>query len=167
MITCRICSREWDFDPTIENKLLFDTIGCPDCRSGNVTKWENEIETYRVYFRTGGTENFKWHKADGRKDSESAKADVAELTQMGYLALYMNYDLLESIGLPETWDARPIELTDNPCTEAQQRGAIQQILRTECHDFERIDFKELALVCIDQAEYNLGTQEKIEKILED
>ena len=56
-----------------------------------------------VYFRTGGTENFRWQYVNGRFTREQAIAQVEELQQQGYpahSALWRNMDV---IGLPETF----------------------------------------------------------------
>ena len=53
----------------------------------------------------------------------------------------------------------------NPCTEAQQRGAVGHILISECHDFDGEDFIELAIECIDQAGYSINVQSNIKKML--
>lgn len=61
--------------------------------------------TFTPYFRTGGTDNFKWHRAAACLTREAAIAAVASLRRAGHAALYQETALLDSIGLPETFDA--------------------------------------------------------------
>ncbi len=63
------------------------------------------MKLYSVYYRTGGTENFKWHTVGERYESAvAAYQKVEELERAGYRAHYLNTALLEAIGLPETFD---------------------------------------------------------------
>ena len=64
------------------------------------------MTTFAVIYRTGGTENFKWnHVGERYPDRESAIKSAEDLSRMGYPALVHDAKLLDSIGLPETFDA--------------------------------------------------------------
>lgn len=66
----------------------------------------NNKRTYTVYFRTGGTANFKWHRiAERYTTDEAAIAKKQELHAMGFPACYEYTDVLDRIGLPETFSA--------------------------------------------------------------
>ena len=55
-----------------------------------------------VVYRTGGTENFGWHRSLAMSREEAQKArDVSE--RMGYAAHVENYERSLAIGLPETY----------------------------------------------------------------
>ncbi len=59
---------------------------------------------YRVYYRTGGTVNFRWQfVADYFPNAEAAQAKAAELLRMGYPALWQRAYLIDRIGLPDTF----------------------------------------------------------------
>jgi hypothetical protein len=61
--------------------------------------------TYTVYYRTGGTDNFKWLKVNERyEDMEKAQGCVNHLRRAGYKAQYEVTSKLEAIGLPETFE---------------------------------------------------------------
>jgi hypothetical protein len=63
-------------------------------------------KTFTVYFRTGGTANFKWERQlELHATREAAQASVNELVRMGYPAHYADSQLLNSIGLPDTYEA--------------------------------------------------------------
>lgn len=64
------------------------------------------MKTFTVIYRTGGTENFKWNRVGERySDRASARESADGLERMGYPALVHDTKLLDSIGLPETFDA--------------------------------------------------------------
>ena len=64
------------------------------------------VKAFAVIYRTGGTENFKWNRVGERyPDRQSAIKSTEELSKMGYPALVHDAKLLDSIGLPETFDA--------------------------------------------------------------
>ena len=64
------------------------------------------MQTFTVIYRTGGTENFKWNRVGERyPDRASAKESAASLERMGYPSLVHDTKLLDSIGLPESFDA--------------------------------------------------------------
>lgn len=58
---------------------------------------------YCVVFRTGGTENFRWHRS--LPASHAAANTVYERTcHMGYRAYLVQYDMSLAIGLPDTFE---------------------------------------------------------------
>lgn len=63
----------------------------------------NACKTWTVIYRTGGTDNFQWHKALPVLSREEADTQKAVLTRQGYIALIHRTDLLEAIGLPDTF----------------------------------------------------------------
>lgn len=74
---------------------------------------EHKMKTFTVIYRTGGTENFKWNRVGERYTSKTAALDsAAELAKMGYPSLVHDAKLLDSIGLPETFDASDSTLPD-------------------------------------------------------
>lgn len=60
---------------------------------------------FAVIYRTGGTENYRWHRVldTFTRDEAATKAD--ELARMGYPALVHNAGRLTAIGLPDTFSA--------------------------------------------------------------
>lgn len=60
---------------------------------------------YAIYYRTGGTENFKWNRASNVQTVEQAIQSIQELNRMGYPARYAKAALVNAIGLPETYIA--------------------------------------------------------------
>lgn len=61
-------------------------------------------KTYTVIYRTGGTDNFKWHKVYERYiNRDDARAKQADLNAAGYPALVHDTQLLDSVGMPETF----------------------------------------------------------------
>lgn len=67
----------------------------------NVTK---RLATFAVIYRTGGTENFRWVRVLDIFDRDGAQAQKAELERAGYPALIHNARLLDSVGMPDTYD---------------------------------------------------------------
>lgn len=61
--------------------------------------------TYSVYYRTGGTENFKWQYVFGQYTREEAQAKKDELVKAGYPAHYGLTALVRAAGLPDTFSA--------------------------------------------------------------
>ena len=59
---------------------------------------------YSVYFRTGGTANFKWQFTFEEYTRSEAQQKVDELNRAGYPAHYEKTSLIRSIGLPETYE---------------------------------------------------------------
>jgi hypothetical protein len=60
---------------------------------------------FAVIYRTGGTLNFCWRRiTDNFTDHEAAGVKAADLHRMGYPALIFDAKLLDSVGLPETFD---------------------------------------------------------------
>jgi hypothetical protein len=60
--------------------------------------------TYTVGYRMGGTERFEWKRTVPFPTSEEANNAAAEIAQGGRLAYVYTTSLLDSIGLPETYD---------------------------------------------------------------
>lgn len=62
------------------------------------------MKTYSVYFRTGGTANFRWqYVLKTFSTREEAAAKVSELERGGYAAHYAYTDAIRAVGLPETY----------------------------------------------------------------
>ncbi len=60
------------------------------------------MKTYTVIYRTGGTQNFEWHRVfTVFSDKSQAQAKQQELAAMGYPALIHDTKMLESVGMPE------------------------------------------------------------------
>ena len=58
---------------------------------------------FSVYYRTGGTANFKWQFVHGEFSQLEAMEKCRNLSQQGYKALYGGSDLILTIGLPDTF----------------------------------------------------------------
>lgn len=56
-----------------------------------------------VVYRTGGTDNFAWHRTSAMTEKE-ANACRPEVERMGYKAMVVRYSTSLSIGLPETYE---------------------------------------------------------------
>lgn len=65
------------------------------------------MKTYTVIYRTGGTENFKWHKTVEYQSYQSAASSMQDIVKGGRIAMIFDTSLLSSIGLPETFDYNP------------------------------------------------------------
>ena len=63
-----------------------------------------------IVFRTGGTENFQWHRSLSLTEDD-AMITLIMVRRMGYCAYNVSYDLSINIGLPETFE---YSLSDNP-----------------------------------------------------
>lgn len=62
------------------------------------------MKTYSIIYRTGGTDNFKWHRVGERYTTPTlAYAKQSELEKMGYPSLVHDTEMIESIGLPDTY----------------------------------------------------------------
>lgn len=62
------------------------------------------MDTLTVIYRTGGTENFKWHKVFTLFPKPDAAIETAEqIRKMGYPTMIFETKKLESIGMPETY----------------------------------------------------------------
>jgi hypothetical protein len=61
-------------------------------------------DTFTVIYRTGGTVNFKWHKAFPVETATEAEALRQSTERMGYKALTHRTSELNKIGLPETYE---------------------------------------------------------------
>jgi hypothetical protein len=62
-------------------------------------------QQYAVIYRTGGTVNFKWNRVLGSFNREEAVSECESLERMGYPTLMHDVEMLDSIGMPETFDA--------------------------------------------------------------
>lgn len=60
---------------------------------------------FELAYRTGGTENAKWHRVLDTFTAEQAAAKQAEIERMGYKCLRYKAGTLDILGLPEGWDA--------------------------------------------------------------
>jgi hypothetical protein len=58
---------------------------------------------YCVVYRTGGTENYQWHRSVAMSEAE-ARQKREETERMGYRAMLVDYRLSMAIGLPEGYD---------------------------------------------------------------
>lgn len=66
---------------------------------------KRESKEYAVYFRTGGTLNFRWQLVmDSFPNVDAARAKADELRRMGYPAHYERASVIQAIGLPETFE---------------------------------------------------------------
>lgn len=61
-------------------------------------------EWFAVYYQTGGADNFQWKRSADVAGREDAQTAVAGLRKAGYPAHYDKRELVESIGLPETYE---------------------------------------------------------------
>lgn len=61
--------------------------------------------TFSVYYRKGGTVNFKWHMVLERYSTpEEAQVAVSEIGRTGYKALYAPTSQLLSLDLPYNYE---------------------------------------------------------------
>ena len=58
-----------------------------------------------VVYRTGGTDNFQWHRSLPYLTRKEADESKAESERMGYPCMVEDYHLSMSIGVPDTFDA--------------------------------------------------------------
>jgi hypothetical protein len=63
------------------------------------------MKTYTVIYRTGGTARCSWHKTQVQRNREDAYALQRDLEKAGYKALVHDTALLNSVGMPEGWEA--------------------------------------------------------------
>jgi hypothetical protein len=61
---------------------------------------------FAVIYRTGGTENYRWHRVLATFTRDEAATKAEDLARMGYPALVHNAARLDAIGLPDTFTAR-------------------------------------------------------------
>jgi hypothetical protein len=59
---------------------------------------------YCLVFRTGGTENFKWHRTNEHYTLDEAILKNQEVQKMGYKSYVVKYQESKNIGLPETYE---------------------------------------------------------------
>lgn len=62
-------------------------------------------EGFYVIYRTGGTENYSWHRSV-RMDRAHAEQVNRDMVRMGYRSLIERADRSDTVGLPETFEAR-------------------------------------------------------------
>lgn len=61
---------------------------------------------YAVIYRTGGRERFQWRRVlTSYASRDAAQEDADMIERMGYKTLIHDAHLLDSIGMPEGWDA--------------------------------------------------------------
>lgn len=71
----------------------------------NMDKNSSKLYTgYTVIFRIGGPLGFEWRKTLGSKPYDMALTEAREIERMGYKTLIHETHLLNSIGMPETWE---------------------------------------------------------------
>jgi len=62
-------------------------------------------KTYSVWFRTGGTENFKWQLVGERyANVDLARESAESLRKMGYPAHFARTSEIEAIGLSDSFE---------------------------------------------------------------
>lgn len=61
------------------------------------------MNTHCIVYRTGGTDNFIWHRSLAMSREDANKA-AHETQKMGYPALVVDYALSVSLGLPEGFE---------------------------------------------------------------
>ena len=61
--------------------------------------------TWRVVYRTGGTERCQWRRTIAYQSRQEADTAREETERMGYKALTVDYQRSLAIGLPEGWEA--------------------------------------------------------------
>ena len=61
-------------------------------------------QTWTVYYRTGGTDNFRWHRLSPGTLDEAVDA-WKDIRRGGRVAYYQRTELLDAIGMPETYSA--------------------------------------------------------------
>lgn len=59
---------------------------------------------YTVYYRTGGTQRFAWHRMLDNYTVEDAIRVKSELERAGYRVHYAKAALVDKLGLPDTWE---------------------------------------------------------------
>lgn len=65
-----------------------------------------------IVYRTGGTERFQWRRTIPLYTQEDVDGTLTFIQRMGYHAFVEDFTLSTAIGLPETYDARPLMLAD-------------------------------------------------------
>ncbi len=61
------------------------------------------MRTLCVVFRTGGPDNFKWHRSLAFYSPDECHDVAVSVMKMGYPAMVVDYQHSISIGLPETF----------------------------------------------------------------
>jgi hypothetical protein len=64
-------------------------------------------KTYCVVYRTGGRENFQWHRSCAFQTRLEAAAVQAACKTAGRKAVICDFNLSGAIGLPETYEYDP------------------------------------------------------------
>ena len=62
------------------------------------------MRTFTVIYRVGGTENFEWRKSTPYRSAIEANSEADKVGKMGYKSLVFDTDLINSLGLPETYE---------------------------------------------------------------
>jgi len=62
-----------------------------------------KVKFFYVIYRTGGTDNFKWHRTLPMKRDEAIKAQE-DTEKMGYKCFIAEKESSDKIGLPETYE---------------------------------------------------------------
>ena len=60
-------------------------------------------DNFCLVYRTGGTDNFKWHRSSAMSKKVAVEAKKNN-ERMGYKTLIVGYKHSVSIGLPETYE---------------------------------------------------------------
>lgn len=60
---------------------------------------------FEIAYRTGGTSNFKWQPVIGAFTRDECAAKRAEIERMGYKTVAHKAGWIETIGLPDGWEA--------------------------------------------------------------
>lgn len=77
--------------------------------------------TFTVIYRTGGTHNFKWHRTNETHHDYLAAVEFAkDIERQGYPTLIHKTDMLDAIGLPESYDIHQV-LDDTEIAYAVER----------------------------------------------
>lgn len=63
--------------------------------------------SFCVVYRTGGTENFQWHRTLPVGTRAAANKQAAEIRAAGRVAMVFNFGLSMIVGLPETFEPWP------------------------------------------------------------
>jgi hypothetical protein len=62
------------------------------------------MKTWILIYRTGGTENFKWHRTHEFYSFDEALEAKVLIEKRGYKTLIHDTGYLNEIGLPETYE---------------------------------------------------------------
>ena len=74
---------------------------------GRFKLWKADyMRTYCVVYRTGGTDNFKWHRSLAWTNEADARAACYSTVKAGFKAHVEHYERSIAIGLPDTYAYR-------------------------------------------------------------